>query len=187
MERAMKQMSATRKAIIPLCHALTTTPERGIAQKERDEWKSEPLFMRDIEQWSCWPHVCIWRCVWQALIDQEQRDYTKIEKLNNKGFPSTCVQQTIERRHIREKRTWKMRDKTGGKEEETGRKEESKGYEGRREEKPRQLTGQERQGLQQWCEVTGDTERQEQRWDEERQRSRGKVKDERRSEAKRIN
>lgn len=42
-----------------------------------------------------------------------------------------------------------MRDKTGGKEEETGRKEESKGYEGRREEKPRQLTGQERQGLQQ--------------------------------------
>lgn len=46
MDRALKQMSAMRKAIIPLCHALTTTPERGIAQKERDEWKTEPLFMR---------------------------------------------------------------------------------------------------------------------------------------------
>ncbi len=64
-----------------------------------------------------------------GLIDQEQTElYSKIEKLNNKGFPSTCVQQTRgERRDIREKRTWKMRDRTRGKEEETGRKEEKRG------------------------------------------------------------
>lgn len=68
MDRALKQMSVMRKAIIPLCHALTTTPERGIAQKERDEWKSESLFMRvghiDQRSWGQWAaHMFMKICV----------------------------------------------------------------------------------------------------------------------------
>lgn len=161
MDRALKQMRAMRKAIIPLCHASTTTPERGIAQKERDEWKSEPLFMWmghiDQQSWGWWAaHMYMKMCVtgpyWSGADRTTLKD-GEIEKLNNnKGFPSTCVHHTIERRDIGEKRTWKMRDKARGKEEETGRKEErrlrnSRGYERRREEKPRQLTGQERRDV----------------------------------------